>query len=247
MTRKLLTVSASLLLLLCFPAQGQKMDRGIDMSSQPVFIPKGTWMAGGGARYSLQDSDNADFLVLSGINSSGYSLSLSPAVCYMVRDNLGVGARLGYKRSMFLLDSAELSLGELADFQFSNYHRLSQSFEIQAIGRYYIPIGSLKRVGLVNEVQLGYSFGQSKILDGRENAVNGSYGIENSLGINVCPGFIAFITERLAIDVNVNMLGLQFDWTGQTHNQVEAGSRRSSFINFRINLLAIGFSLYYYI
>lgn len=247
MTRKLLTVSASLLLLLCLPAQGQKMDRGIDMSTQPVFIPKGTWMVGGGARYSLQDSNNADFLVLSGINSSGYSISLSPAVCYMILDNLGVGARLGYKRSMFLLDSAELSLGELAQLQFSNYHKISQSFEIQGIGRYYIPIGSLKRIGLFNEVQLGYSFGQGKILDGRDNNVNGSYQTENSVALNVCPGFIAFVTDRLAIDVNVNMLGLQFDWTNQIHNQVETGARRTSFINFRINLLAIGFSLYYYI
>ncbi len=240
-------IASVLLLLLCLPARGQKMDRGIDMSSQPVFIPQGTWMVGGGARYSLQSSDNADFLVLSGVNSTGYSIALSPAACYMIRDNLGVGARFGYKRSMFLLDSAELGLGELADLQFSNYHRLTQSFEIQGIGRYYIPIGTLKRVGLFNELQLGYSFGQGKILDGRENAVSGSYGVENSIALNVCPGFIAFVTDRLAIDVNVNMLGLHFDWTDQIHNQVETGSRRTSFINFRINLLAIGFSLYYYI
>ena len=247
MTSRLHIASAALLLLLCLPAQGQKMDRGIDMSSQPTFIPKGTWMVGGGARYSLQNSDNADFLVLSGVNSSSYSVSLSPAVCYMFRDNLGAGVRLGYKRDMFLLDSAELSLGELADLQFSNYHKLSQSFEIQGIGRIYIPIGNFKRIGLVNEVQLGYSFGQGKILDGRENAVNGSYQTEHSLALNVCPGFIAFITDRLAIDVNVNMLGLQFDWTRQIHNQVDSGSLRSGYINFRINLLAIGFGLYYYI
>ncbi len=242
-----LHIASALLLLLCLPAQGQKMDRGIDMSSQPVFIPKGTWMVGGGARYSLQSSDNADFLVLSGVNSTGYSISLSPAACYMIRDNLGVGARFGYKRSMFLLDSAELNLGELAELQFSNYHRLTQSFEIQGIGRYYIPIGPLKRIGLFNELQLGCSFGKGKILDGRDNAVSGSYGVEKSIALNVCPGFIAFLTDRLAIDVNVNMLGLHFDWTDQIHNQVETGSRRTSFINFRINLLAIGFSLYYYI
>lgn len=245
MNRKLLTLFS--FLLLCQLASGQKMDRGIDLSSQPVFVSKGTWMVGGGASYSLQDSQNADFLILSGVNSTGYSISLSPAFCYMVKDNIGVGARVGYKRGMFLLDSASLDLGDIANLGFSNYHKLSQSFEIQGITRYYIPIGNLKRIGLFNEVSLGYSFGQGKVLDGRENAINGTYEINHALGLNVCPGFIAFVTDRLAIDVNVNMLGLQFDWTSQTHNQVETGSRRTSYINFKINILAVGFSLYYYI
>ena len=245
--RRQLPVIILLLLSLGFPALGQKMDRGIDMSSQPTFISKGTWMVGGSASYTLQDSENANFLILNGINSTGYSISLTPAFCYMIQDNLGVGARVGYKRGMYHLDSAALILGDIADLQFSNYHKLSQSFEIQGIGRYYIPIGSLKRIGLFNEVQLAYSYGQGKVLDGRENAVNGSYEINNSLGLNVCPGFIAFITDNFAIDVNINMLGLQFDWTRQTHNQIETGSRQTSFINFKINLLAIGFSLYYYI
>ena len=127
-------------LLLCQLASGQKMDRGIDLSSQPVFVSKGTWMVGGGASYSLQDSQNADFLILSGVNSTGYSISLSPAFCYMVKDNIGIGARVGYKRGMFLLDSASLDLGDIANLEFSNYHKLSQSFEIQGITRNKCPI-----------------------------------------------------------------------------------------------------------
>ncbi len=245
--KKRLLIIAALLLPISQTVWGQKMDRGIDMSSQPTFIPQGTWMVGGGATYSIQDSDNANILIISGVNSSGYSVSLTPAFCYMLKDNLGVGMRVGYKRSNFILDSAELSLGDIADLQFSNYHKLSQSFELQGIGRYYIPIGSLKRIGLFTEVQLAYSFGQGKVLDGRENAINGTYEVNNALGLNLCPGFIAFVTDKLAIDVNVNMLGLQFDWTKQTHNQIETGKRNTSLINFKVNLLAIGFSLYYYI
>ena len=237
----------ALLLFLCaFTARGQKLDRGIDMSTQPCFIEKGTWMVGGGASYMLHNNDNSRLLVVNGIKSTGYTISVSPAFCYMVKDNMGVGVRFGYKRNMLQLDSAKMTFDDI-DLSVANFHKISHAFEIQGIGRYYIPVGSLKRIGLFNELQLAYSYGQGKVLDGHGDKVDASYETSNSLGINVCPGFMAFVTEKLAIDVSVNMLGLQFDWTRQIHNQVDSGSLRSGYINFRINLLAIGFGLYYYI
>jgi hypothetical protein len=237
----------ALLLFLCaFTARGQKLDRGIDMSTQPCFIEKGTWMVGGGASYMLHNNDNSRLLVVNGIKSTGYTISVSPAFCYMVKDNMGVGVRFGYKRNMLQLDSAKMTFDDI-DLSVANFHKISHAFEIQGIGRYYIPVGSLKRIGLFNELQLAYSYGQGKVLDGHGDKVDASYETSNSLGINVCPGFMAFVTEKLAIDVSVNMLGLQFDWTHQNHNQIEEGSRGTSLVNFKVNLLAIGFSLYYYL
>lgn len=243
---KIATVSALLLLLSLFRAEGQKLDRGIDLSSQPCFIKKGTWMIGGGASYMLHDNDNSRLLVVNGIKSTGYTLSVSPAFCYMVKDNLGVGVRMGYKRNMLQLDSAKIKFEDV-DLPVSDYHKISHAFEVQGIGRYYIPVGSLKRIGLFNELQLSYSYGQGKILDGHGNKINATYETSNALGINVCPGFMAFVSDKLAIDVSVNMLGLHFDWTDQSHNRVESGERSVSLINFKVNLLAIGFSLYYYL
>lgn len=233
-------------LLLPLSAWGQKFDRGIDMSNQPVFVQKGTWMVGGGASWALHSNDKARLLVIEGINSTGYTMSISPAACYMVKDNMGVGMRAGYKRDMFLLDSAKVNIGDAA-LEFANYHAISQSFEIQGLTRFYIPVGNSKRIALFNEIQLGYTFGQGKVMDGHSSDVVGSYEVSNSVALNVCPGFMAFISDHLALDVNVNMLGIHFDWTDQIHNQVAHGSRNVSFINFKINLLAIGFSLYYYI
>lgn len=233
-------------LLVSYAAEGQKLDRGIYLSSQPCVIRKGTWMVGGGASYMLHDNDNSRLLVVNGINSAGYTISVSPAFCYMVKDNLGLGIRAGYKRNMLRLDSAKMDFEDI-NLEVADFHKISHSFEIQGIGRYYIPVGSLKRIGLFNELQLAYSYGQGKVLDGHGNKVNASYETSNSLGINVCPGFMAFVTDKLAIDVSVNMMGLHYDWTDQIHNQVAEGSRSFSFINFKVNLLAVGFSLYYYL
>lgn len=151
MRSRLLMVILSL--LLPFSAWGQKFDRGIDMSNQPVFVQKGTWMVGGGASWALHSNDKARLLVIEGINSTGYTMSISPAACYMVKDNLGVGMRAGYKRNMFLLDSAKVNIGDAA-LEFANYHAISQSFEIQGLTRFYIPVGNSKRIALFNEIQL---------------------------------------------------------------------------------------------
>lgn len=240
------SLTVLLLSLVSLVAEGQKMDRGIDLSNQPCVIRKGTWMVGGGASYMLHNNDNSRLLVVNGIKSTGYTLSVSPAFCYFFRDNIGVGVRMGYKRNMFQLDSAKMSFEDV-NLEMSDFHKISHAFEIQGIGRYYIPVGSLKRIGLFNELQLSYSYGQGKVLDGHGNKVNASYETSNALGINVCPGFLAFVTDKLAIDVSVNMMGLHFDWTDQIHNQVAEGDRSSTLINFKVNLLAVGFSLYYYL
>ncbi len=51
MTRySFIILSVLLMALGSFNAEGQRMDRGIDLSSQPCFIKKGTWMVGGGAK-----------------------------------------------------------------------------------------------------------------------------------------------------------------------------------------------------
>lgn len=247
MTRLLYrSIFALLLILASTQVEGQKLDRGIDMSNQPCVIRKGTWMVGGGASYMLHNNDNSRLLVVNGIKSTGYTISVSPAFCYMFKDNVGVGVRIGYKRNMFQLDSAKMNFDDI-NMDVANFHKINHAFEIQGIGRYYIPVGSLKRIGLFNELQLAYSYGQGKVLDGHGNKVNASYETSNSLGINVCPGFMAFVTDKLAIDVSVNMMGLHFDWTDQIHNQVADGNRSFTFINFKVNLLAVGFSLYYYL
>ncbi len=222
------------------------MDRGIDMSSLPAFIPKGSWVVGGGMSYSLHDNDRANFWIVDDVSSNGYSLSLSPALCYMTRDNMGVGLRAGYRRNMFQLDSAKFSLSD-AELEFSDYYRIGHNFEIQGFVRYYIPVGPSGRLALFSELQLGCSYGQSKVMDGRENTLNGSYETSRSVALAFCPGITAFVSDRISLDVSVSMFGLGLKKTDQTHNQIEYGSWRSAIVSFRADLLSVGFSLYYHI
>ena len=58
---------------------------------------------------------------------------------------------------------------------------------------------------------------------------------------------MAFASEHLAIEFSVNLLGLTFTDTRQIHNQVASGSVKTTSVNFKINVLSIGFGLYYYL
>ena len=58
---------------------------------------------------------------------------------------------------------------------------------------------------------------------------------------------VAFASEHLAVEFNVNMLGLSIENTDQTHNQVWKGNQHKTSVNFRVNVLSIGFGLYYYL
>ncbi len=239
-------LSIVIFLIIPLSLSAQKYDRGYDFSHQSTFLKKGTWMLGGSARYSIHDMDNYSFLMMNDVNSMGYNLLVSPAFCYMRKDNLGIGMRMEYGRNMTKIDDASAEIAGL-EFSLDDYHSINHSFKTKAILRNYIPLGDSKIFALVNETQLSLGWGQSKIACRKDPGVKGTYSQTSSIGLNICPGMMAFATERLAIEFSVNMLGLQFSRTAQVHNQVFTGNMKSTSVNFKVNILSIGFGLYYYL
>ena len=245
--RKLIFVIASAVLLAYGQgAFAQKLDRGLSLASMPAFTEKGDWMIGGTASWAYHDNDNFKFLIADGVTTTGYSVVVSPAVCYMFRDNMGAGVRVGYQRGMLKVDEAGIGFGDLG-IDISDFHTLKETYDIQGILRNYIPIGTSKRLALYNEIQLAYKFGAQKVVSGVEDWYDGSYGKIRNIGLNFCPGIVAFANDHLAVDVNVNMLGLSYGQNGQIHNQTDHAERSITSMNFKINILAIGFGLYYYL
>ena len=95
-------------------AEAQHYDRGYEKTPSSPFLKKGTWMAGGTARYSQHINDDFNFLVINDINSKGYNISVNPKLLYLFRDNMGVGLRFSYDRSMLDLTGADLSVSDIS-------------------------------------------------------------------------------------------------------------------------------------
>lgn len=213
-----------------------------------IFVPKGQWIFGGTASYSTHSNDTYRFLIIEGINSVGYTVKVSPLVAYAFRNNMAVGARVIYSRSLLKLDNADLNFGDDGsgiDIKAKDFYSLKQSYSVAAIWRQYIPLGRSKRFALFNEVQLAVGGTTGKFAN--DSPVKGTFesGFEISLGVS--PGIVAFATNNMAIELNIGVMGLSYSSVEQVHNQVTVGERKTSNMNFKVNIFSIGLGVAFYL
>ena len=221
----------------------KRIDR--DVQSQ-VFIPKGTWMAGGTVSYSEHDESNLNFLVIKDVEGKGYDFNVSPYVGYFFRDNIAAGFRFAYNRDYLDLGNLDMDLGELT-LSFKDLYYLEHKYEASGFFRTYMPIVRSKVFGLFNEARLTYGYGRGKNSTGSGTDYDGSFQTVQNLQIGFAPGLTAFITDWSAVEVSVGVMGFNFKWIDQETNRVEEGSQRVSSGNFKINLFSINIGMTFYL
>ena len=234
-----------ILLLSAFSAGAQTYDRGYETSTTSPFIKKGTWMLGGTARYSQHLNDNYSLFVINDINSSGYNVSLNPRLIYMFKDNMGAGLRFSYDRSMLDLADADLSISEIT-MSAKDCYQIQHQFSAHGVFRSYIPLGNSKRVAMFADLLFGGSYKQGKNFNAGSDYVVGTYFQKYALELAVEPGLVAFLSDRLSVEMNVGIFGLSYRWSDQLRNQVIGGHSDSTSAGFMVNLLSLGVGLSYY-
>lgn len=213
-----------------------------------VIVPKGQWILGANASYSTHTNESYTFLVIEGIESNGYTFRISPLLAYAIRDNMALGLRGTYSRTNLTIDQADLRFGDDAsgtDIKVSDYKSVKHSYTVAASWRQYIPLGASKRFAVFTEVQLGAGGTQSVFAAGQP--VKGTYETGYTLSLGVSPGLLAFATNNVAIEVNVGVMGISYTDVRQVHNQVTVGRRKSSNMNFKVNIFTIGVGVAFYL
>lgn len=241
--RKIIT----LLMFLCLgvAAQGQEhFSRNIE---QTVFVPKGQWVTGVSASYGQNKFDNYQYLVAENINGDNYTFKVSPMVCYIFKDDLGVGGRFSYSRTRTKMNSADFVISSDNSFGVDNLYAITQSYNATVMLRNYMSLGKSKRFGLVNEIALRYGLSESKLSSGSGSSFSGSFMRTNSIGIGVSPGVLMFLTNYSALEVNVGVLELGYSKMRQTNNQVQVANTSQKNANFKINLFSISFGVVFYL
>ncbi len=226
---------------------GARNERGL-IDKKNRFIPKGQWIFGGTASYSTHVNDNYTFLIIEGIKSDGYTVKASPFIGYAFRDNMALGVRFAYGRSLLKVTGGELNLGdeESGTHITTEYnYRLKHSYTASIIWRPYIPLGQSKRFALFTEVALAVGGHQTK--EAADSPIRGMYETGYSAELGVSPGIVAFATNSMAIELSVGMMGIGYTRSNQVKNQVEHAEISSSNMSFRINLLAIGMGVSFYL
>ena len=243
-----LIILFSLLSIGAYASTDNRANRGlIDLDN--IFVPKGQWVFGGSASYSTHTNSDFALLVIEDLNSVGYTFKVSPMLSYSLANNITIGGRFVYGRSLLRIDDAKLSVGDSesggVNLVVKNYYLLKHSYSAVAISRQYIPLGKSKRYALFNEIQLSAGGSQSKLLN--DTPIQGTYSTSTDLSLGIAPGVVAFATNSIAIEVNVGVMGIGYSKYKQIHNQVSQGETHTSNMNFKVNIFSIGFGVAFYL
>ena len=232
----------------------QPFDRGIGISTT-TFIPKGT--VGAGVAFSYNNYNlgqgaadagySALFSLIGDVHGSMQSWGVAPWFSYFVADNFSLGVRFDYDRSQFGLGNATISLGDLANFSLSDFNFLKHSYTGAITGRYYIPFANSKRFAMFTEVRAIGGYGQSETYKVTDGEKYGTYQDIYKFELGLVPGVSVFVTNDVAVEVSVGLMGFNYNKTVQTTNQVDKSVMESSGANFKINPLSVGLGLSFYI
>ena len=213
-----------------------------DDTQRPIVAPQGSFLLGGNASFSGHNNDNFDFAIVKGINSVGYNIAVAPEFCYFFKDNLGVGARVGYGRTMMDISSAKAELASLS-MGLDYYFLESRNINSMLFLRYYLPVADSRRVAFHVDAGLGASFAKSKNSEEHTGATVGTWESNNKFGIYVNPGVTAFMSDRVALFATVGIAGISYSRKSQVHNQVYNGKAGSFAISYLVDVSALSIGI----
>jgi hypothetical protein len=214
---------------------------------QIPFIPKGQWITGVSVSYSQSNQDNYQFLVLEKLNGDTYSFKVSPMLMYAFQDNMAAGGRFAYSRQRTSLNNASIVLDSETSYDVDHLYVISHNYYGTAAYRYYMSLGSNTRFGMFAEGQLQLGGGQSKIENGTDYDLTGTFERNFSVDVGLAPGLVMFLNNYSAIEVNVGVLGYSYTHTRSVTDQIYIANRSMKSANFRINLFSITFGCTFYI
>lgn len=212
-----------------------------------TFVPKGQWITGVSVSYSQSNQKNYQFLVLQGVSGDTYSFKISPMVLFAFKNDMAAGGKFGYNRSLTKLENAEIVLDPDMSFDVDHLYRLSHSYYGMGVLRNYFSLGKSKRFGIFTEVQLEMGGGQAKLMTGLGEDLTGNYERNFNLGIGLAPGMSVFLNNFAALEVNVGVLGFEYNHTKTITDQIYVAHRKTQTANFRVNLFSITFGVAFYL
>ncbi len=238
-------------------------DRGINRKrgGTPTFIPKGTVCLGLTATYVNYDIGNGYdddgysmlFSLLQNTSGNYESVGVAAHASYFVRKNMSVGVRFSYDRDWLGIGSLALDLGEDLDFDIEDFSYYKNSYSASVFTRHFIPFGQSRRFALFYELRATYSYGEGKSYSSEYDETldmtfkDGVFTKINKFEFGVIPGIMAFLSDYVAAEVTIGMLGVKYQHNKQIRNQVEVSEMERTSARLKANLFSLGFGVSYYI
>lgn len=219
-----------------------RFDRGI---INYRFIPKNKWLGGLTFSYVNMDTDDSRLLfsILKDIDCTFRTLSVKPFIGYAIKDNIVIGAKMGYNHTVAGLGNISLNIDEDLSYELKDMRYNEDSYTIGLFHRSYVGLDRDKRFGFFNETTLSYNSGSTTFSRGEGDTMKKTDTTINELHIGLNPGIVVFIMENVCAEVSLGVVGFKYRSEKQKNNEGEVGTRRSSGANFKINLFNINIGI----
>ena len=222
----------------------QRVDRRL---MKQVYIPKGQWMLGATFNYQEWDTENINLLVLKNMELEGHTFSASPYFGYFLANNICIGGRYNYHRDYFYLGEFDLNLGEDFNISLEDLYYLEHTHEAAVFGRMYMPLDRKNIFAFFSEMRGIYAYSVGKNTTGSGTEFDGSFERAHTIQLSFCPGMSVFVTDFMAAEASIGIMGLKYRWKNQHTNRIESGYSHSGGIDFKFNLLSINLGMTFYL
>ena len=211
------------------------------------FVPKGQWITGVSVSYSQSTQNNYQFLVLENVNGDTYSFKVSPMLLFTFKNDMAAGGKFGYDRNLTKLETADIVFDPETNFNVDHLYRLSHSYYGMAVLRNYFSLGKSKRFAIFTETQFEVGGGQAKLMNGIGEELSGNYEERWNIGLGLAPGMAVFLNNFAALEVNIGVLGLEYNHIKTLTDQIYDSHIKTRSANFKINLFSISFGVAFYL
>lgn len=220
----------------------RRMDREINKIK---YAYRGEIILGATASYGTLSSDEADvWTLVSNISAEGAVASVKPFLGYFYRDNRCIGVRFGYQHTSGKLQNAEYDLGASNNISggIPYFDINSNSYSFGLFHRSYAGLDPAGRIGLFAEFEFLVTSGKADFVF--DNLENRTYSDNMRLKLSFNPGAAVYIFPNVCATISFGLGGIQYNTVTQKNLAGEKiGSRETSKMRFRLNLLDINFGM----
>lgn len=220
----------------------RRMDREINKIK---YAYRGEIMLGATASYGTLSSDEADvWTLVSSISAEGAVASIKPFLGYFYRDNRCIGIRFGYQHMSGKLQNAEYDLGASNNISgaIPYFDINSNSYSFGLFHRSYAGLDPAGRIGLFAEFEFMVTSGTADFVF--DDPANRTYSDNMRLKLSFNPGAAVYIFPNVCATISFGLGGIQYNTVTQKNQAGEKiGSRETSKMRFRLNLLDINFGM----
>ncbi|MCX2453737.1 hypothetical protein OQX61_20875 [Pedobacter sp. PLR] len=184
---------------------------------------------------SSRNAVNDNNLFVNYLDQKKNSWSVRADGGYIIKKNLGVGLGLSYGQSK------DNNLIKNSDGNLTSNKSFSNNYGVRPFIKNFIPLDRKNRFYIVNQTEIQLLFDRSIKESVVDEILTRTYTSKDTYGVGLRPGLMIFIVKNFAFETTVDIFGINTT-IERGHATGKPDSRvTTTDMNFKINILKIGF------